>query len=107
MKHTLRCHGFGGARNVAPPVPRNPKNADRDAAGQNRASPKGLRPESALALSLGLPIQRVLAAPRFAPLPILARNARAFHYVTGSKIHVVCPSIWTGLPASVAALVGS
>ena len=46
---------------------------------------KGLRPESPLALSLGLPIFQILAAPRFAPLPILARTARAFHYVTGSK----------------------
>ena len=46
---------------------------------------KGLRPESALALSLGLPIFQILAAPRFAPLPILARTARAFHRVTGSE----------------------
>ena len=45
---------------------------------------KGLRPQSPLALSLGLPIQRVLASPRFALSTILARNARAFHYVRGS-----------------------
>ena len=25
MKHTLRCHGFGGVRNVAWPAPRNPE----------------------------------------------------------------------------------
>ncbi len=37
------------------------------------------------ALSLGLPIFQILAAPRFAPLPILARTARAFHLVRGSK----------------------
>jgi hypothetical protein len=36
-------------------------------------------------LSLGLPIQRVLVSPRFALATILARTARAFHYVTGSK----------------------
>jgi len=45
----------------------------------------GLRPESPLALSLGLPIFQILAAPRFAPLPILARTARAFHHVAGSR----------------------
>ena len=38
------------------------------------------------ALSLGLPIQRVLAAPRFALSTILARNARAFHYVRDSTL---------------------
>jgi hypothetical protein len=32
-----------------------------------------------------LPIQEVLAAPRFALSTILARTARAFHYVRGSK----------------------
>jgi hypothetical protein len=37
------------------------------------------------ALSRGLPIQRVLAAPRFALSTILARTARAFHYVRGSR----------------------
>jgi hypothetical protein len=37
------------------------------------------------ALSRGLPIQQVLAAPRFALSTILARNARAFHYVRRSS----------------------
>jgi len=39
---------------------------------------KGLRPESPLALSLGLPIREVLAAPRFAPLTILAATHARF-----------------------------
>ena len=38
-----------------------------------------------IALSLGLPIQGVLAAPRFALWTILTRNARAFDRVTGSR----------------------
>ena len=46
---------------------------------------KGLRPKSPLALALGLPIWEILAAPRFALSTILARTARAFHYVRGSK----------------------
>ena len=46
---------------------------------------KGLRPKSPLALSLGLPIWGILAAPRFALSTILARTARAFHHVRGSK----------------------
>src|SRR6185503_894812 len=47
---------------------------------------KGLRPQSPLALSQGLPIQRVLAAPRFALSTILSHNARAFNYARRSKI---------------------
>jgi hypothetical protein len=57
--------------------------------GQIAPALKGLRPESPLALSLGLPIQRVLAAPRFALSTILARNARAFHYVRRSYSQTV------------------
>ena len=85
MKHTLRCHGFGSALNVAWPAPRNPEALSVKPRAKTAPALKGLRPESALALSLGLPICQILAAPRFAPLPILARNARAFHYVRGSK----------------------
>jgi hypothetical protein len=85
MKHTLRYHDFGGSFNkinqlvepaIIPVIVTEAKIAPAH---------KGLRPQSPLALSLGLPIQRVLAASRFALSTILARNARAFHYVTGSK----------------------
>ncbi len=64
---------------------------------------RGLRPESPLALSRGLPIQRVLAAPRFALSTILARTARAFHHVRRSKdFHVNrSPGYWRcSIPAS-------
>jgi hypothetical protein len=63
---------------------------------QNRASPRGLRPESSLALSLGLPIRGVLAAPRFALSPILARNARAFDRVSGSRRGLLYPLSYRG-----------
>ena len=43
-------------------------------------------PPSAGPLSLGLPIWLILAAPRFALSTILARNARAFHYVRDSTL---------------------
>src|SRR6478735_5054520 len=46
---------------------------------------KGLRPKSPLALSLGSPIRRVSASPRFALSTICSHNARAFHYVRDSK----------------------
>jgi hypothetical protein len=42
MKHTLRCHGFGGARNVAFPASPQPGSAELEAAGHNRASPQGV-----------------------------------------------------------------
>ena len=45
----------------------------------------GLRPKSALTLSAGLAIYSICPAPSFASSPILARNARVFHYVRGSK----------------------
>ena len=54
----------------------------------NRLEPA---PPSAGPLSLGLPIQRVLAAPRFALSPILSRNALAFHRVTGSRRGLLYP----------------
>jgi len=85
MKHTLRCHEFGWARTL------------RAGAAWFKGKPvstpraiiapalKGLRPQSPLALSLGLPIQEVLAAPRFALSTTVAHNARAFHCVRGSK----------------------
>jgi len=92
MKHTLRCHGIGDAGQAARSGPAT-GSPNQVAAGQNRASPRGLRPESPLALSRGLPIQRVLAAPRFALSTILTRNARAFHYVRRSKARP-CPSRW-------------
>ena len=54
----------------------------------NRLEPA---PPSAGPLSLGLPIPEVLAAPRFALSPILARNAPAFHRVTGSRRRPLYP----------------
>ena len=85
MKHTLRCHGFGDAGKVTRIGPRAREALGVKPRAKTAPALKGLRPESALALSLGLPICQILAAPRFAPLPILTRNARAFHYVRDSK----------------------
>jgi len=48
-------------------------------------------PPSTGPLSLGLPIRRVLAAPRFALSTILSRNALAFHRVTGSRRGLLYP----------------
>jgi len=55
-------------------------------------------PPSTGPLSRGLPIRAVLAAPRFAPSPILTRNALAFHRVTGSRRGLLYPlSCWAKL----------
>ena len=41
MKHTLRCHGFGDARQAARSGPAT-GSAEQATAGQNRASPRGV-----------------------------------------------------------------
>jgi len=42
MKHTLRCHGFGDAWNVARVSLASTGRTKREAASQNRASPQGV-----------------------------------------------------------------
>jgi hypothetical protein len=92
MKHTLRCHGFGDAGEMARAHPRNRYALVTTPRAKTAPAHEGLRPQLPLALSLGLPIQRVWAAPRFALSTILARTARAFHYVTGSRRAPVLPA---------------
>jgi len=55
--------------------------------GQNRASPQGVAARIVIGFVTRLANIGILAAPRFAPLPILSRNARAFHHVAGSAQH--------------------
>ena len=84
MKHTLRCHDFGerhAGRSAGVRIGGESVGAPR---AKIAPAHKGLRPKSPLALSLGLPIWGISAAPRFALSTILARTARAFHYVRGS-----------------------
>jgi hypothetical protein len=55
---------------------------------QNRASPQGVAARIVAGFVARLANIGILAAPRFAPSPILARNARAFHRARGSaRIH--------------------
>jgi hypothetical protein len=84
MKHTLRCHDFGGSCNQSILVGKQAIFPVTVTTAKIVPAHKGLRPKSPLALSLGLPIQRVLVSPRFALSTILARTARAFHCVAGS-----------------------
>jgi hypothetical protein len=84
MKHTLRCHDFGGSCNQSTLVGKLAIFPMTVHEAKIAPAHKGLRPKSPLALSLGLPIQRVLVSPRFALSTILARTARAFHHVIGS-----------------------
>jgi hypothetical protein len=85
MKHTLRYHEFGESHDQHAVLLEQIITFMTEPEAKIAPALRGLRPESPLALSLGLPIFQILAAPRFAPLPILARTARAFHCVTGSK----------------------
>ena len=75
-----RCAGTilaQGAKQGPPLRPTKQGTCDK-AMGQNSRQPEGLQPESALALSLGLPILGILAAPRFALSPILAATHACF-----------------------------
>jgi hypothetical protein len=66
MKHTLRCHDFGGSYNQSFLVSEQAIFPMTMPEAKIAPAHKGLRPKSPLALSLGLPIQRVLVSPRFA-----------------------------------------
>jgi hypothetical protein len=58
---------------------------ERRALSQNCASPQGVAARIDTGFVARLANIHILAAPRFAPLPILTRTARAFHHVAGSR----------------------
>jgi len=83
MKHTLRCHGFGGMDGIAN-YGRRAERMGAKTMSQNRASPQGVTAGIIAGFVARLAKIDILATPRFAPSPIPARNARAFHRARGS-----------------------
>jgi hypothetical protein len=106
MKRALRCHDFGSGREASRSQYVDIGKASDKAMGQNRDSPRDASVNSDtcawVAAKIGADFVGRLGhidicpAPSFASSPILARNARVFHYVRGSWceniVSIRCPA---------------
>jgi hypothetical protein len=95
MKRALRCHDFGSGREASRSQYVDISKASDKAMGQNSCQPLKYRWNTNgcawVAAKIGAhfvgrlgPID-IGPAPSFASSPILARNARVFHYVRDSE----------------------